>query len=407
MGNGNKMSEVEFSGEFGTPGSWARVWRDPDPAMLDAGSTGEKVVAWIRVAATGLLLTVPVGSLMARPDLSENWIGFTVVLISFLLAIAVFFAVRRDQRPRWLGAACTVFDVGLVSAAMLSYVLTDQPLVATNSRVAFECYFLAIAFTCLRYDARLCLLAGGLAIAEYLGLVFLARSMYDMSTLTDGISRYGEFDWGSIWSRVIVLSIASFVSTVIVMRAKDLRKLSSLDRMTGLFNRGHFDERLGAELNRAQRMQEPLSVVMLDVDRFKEFNDRFGHSAGDVGLRAIADRFRQMTRRSDVVARYGGEEFVFLLPDTSADTAFDKLEQIRAAVEALKIVLPKGQGDASLTVSAGIATFPADGTNAEELIDEADARLFRAKAGGRNRVAGRLTLGTARPPQPSGLELTG
>ena len=407
MGNRNKMSEVEFSGEFGTPGSWARVWRDPDPAMLDAGSTGEKMVAWIRILVTAMLLTVPVGSAIARPDLSENWIAMVVTAIALLLAIVVYFAVRRDQRPTWLGAICTIFDVTLISAALLTYVLTGQPLVATNSRVAFECYFLAMAATCLRYDARLCILAGGLAIAEYLGLVFLAHGMYDLNTLSDGIRRYGEFDWASIWSRVIVLSLASFFSTVIVMRAKDLRKLSSLDRMTGLFNRGHFDERLGAELNRAQRVQQPLSVVMLDVDRFKEFNDRFGHSAGDVGLRTIADRFRQMTRRSDVVARYGGEEFVFLLPDTSADTAFDKLEQIRAAVEALRITLPKGQGEALLTVSAGIATFPADGTNAEELIDEADARLFRAKAGGRNRVAGRLTLGATRPPQPSGMEMTG
>ncbi len=401
------MSEVEFSGEFGTPGWWSRVWRDPDPAMLDAGSMGEKVIAWIRILVTAMLLTVPVGSAIARPDLSENWIAMVVTAIALLLAIVVYFAVRRDQRPTWLGATCTIFDVTLISAALLTYVLTGQPLVATNSRVAFECYFLAMAATCLRYDARLCILAGGLAIAEYLGLVFLAHSMYDLNTLTDGIRRYGEFDWASIWSRVIVLSLASFFSTVIVMRAKDLRKLSSLDRMTGLFNRGHFDERLGAELNRAQRVQQPLSVVMLDVDRFKEFNDRFGHSAGDVGLRTIADRFRQMTRRSDVVARYGGEEFVFLLPDTSADTAFDKLEQIRAAVEALRITLPKGQGEALLTVSAGIATFPADGTNAEELIDEADARLFRAKAGGRNRVAGRLTLGATRPPQPSGMEMTG
>ena len=181
------MSEVEGSGEFGSPGWWSRVWRDPDPAMLDAGSTGEKVVAWVRIVATLLLLTVPVGSLMAHPELSENWIGVTVTLIALLLAIVVFFAVRRDQRPRWLGAACTVFDVSIISAALLSYVLTDQPLVATNSRVAFECYFLAMAATCLRYDARLCILAGGLAIAEYLGLVFLAVNMYDLNSLTDGI----------------------------------------------------------------------------------------------------------------------------------------------------------------------------------------------------------------------------
>ncbi len=407
MRNRNNMSEVEVSGEFGSAGWWSRVWRDRDPVMVDAGSTGERVIAWVRVVATLLLLIVPVGSLIAHPDLSEHWIGVIVTLIAFLLAVVVFFLVQRDQRPHWLGAACTVFDVSIISAALLSYILTDQPLVATNSRVAFECYFLAMAATCLRYDARLCLLAGGLAIAQYLGLVYLAQHMFELNTLTDGIRRYGEFNWGSVLSRVMILGIASFFSTVIVMRAKDLRKLSSIDRMTGLFNRGHFDERLGAELNRAQRMQQPLSVVMVDVDRFKEFNDRFGHSAGDVGLRTIADRFRQMTRRSDVVARYGGEEFVFLLPDTSADMAFDKLEQIRASVEGLKILLPKGQGEASLTVSAGIATFPADGTNAEELIDEADARLFRAKAGGRNRVAGRLTLGTTRPPQPSGLEMTG
>ena len=401
------MTEVEVSGEFGSSGWWSRVWRDPDTAMMDAGSIGERVIAWVRIVATALLLTVPIGNLLVRPELSENWIGFTVTLIALLLAIMVFFAVRRDQRPRWLGAACTVFDVTIISAALLSYVLTAQPLVATNSRVAFECYFLAMAATCLRYDARLCILAGALAIAQYLSLVFLAVNMYDLGALTENIHRYGEFDWGSVWSRVMVLGIASFFSTVIVMRAKDLRKLSSLDRMTGLFNRGHFDERLASELNRAQRLQQPLSVVMLDVDRFKEFNDRYGHSAGDVGLRTIADRLRQMTRRSDVVARYGGEEFVFLLPDTSADTAFDKLEQIRASVEALRITLPKGQGEAFLTISAGIATYPADGTSAEELIDEADARLFRAKAGGRNRVAGRLTLGTTRPPQPSGLEMTG
>src|SRR6186713_1514993 len=111
MGNSNKMSEAEFSGEFGTPGSWARIWRDPDPTMLDAGSKGERVIAWVRILATAMLLTVPVGNLIARPDLSENWLGMVVTAVALLLAIAVFFAVRRDQRPRWLGATCTIFDV--------------------------------------------------------------------------------------------------------------------------------------------------------------------------------------------------------------------------------------------------------------------------------------------------------
>jgi hypothetical protein len=232
MGNRNKMSEVEFSGEFGTPGWWSRVLRDPDP---DAGCRvhGEKVIAWIRIVASAMLLTVPVGSLIARPDRSENWLGSVVTAIALLLAIVVYFRGAARPAPSWLGATCTVFDVTLISAILLIFVLTGQPLVATNSRMAFECYFLALAATCLRYDARLCILSGGLAIAEYLGMAFLARSMYDLNTLTEGIRRYGEFDWGTIWGRVIVLGIASFFVKVIVMRAKDLRKLSSLDRMTG------------------------------------------------------------------------------------------------------------------------------------------------------------------------------
>ena len=162
--------------------------------------------------------------------------------------------------------------------------------------------------------------------------------------------------------------------------------------MTGLFNRGHFDDRLAMELARAHRSHRELALVMMDVDRFKDFNDRFGHAAGDVGLKTIADRVRQMTRLSDIVARYGGEEFVFLLPDTTAEAALDKMEQIRAAIAELPIVLPRGQGETFLTISAGIATYPHDGLAAEELIDEADARLFRAKASGRNRVVGRQVV---------------
>jgi len=385
------MRELETSGDETVAGLWRRLWRTPDPVLADAGRQSELVVARVRVMVTVLLLFVPISNLVSQPGLLEHRIGFLVTLVAFFLALVVYLAVRRDRRPGWLGLMSTVFDVSLVSGALVTYILTDQPLVATNSRVAFETYFLAIAATCLRYDVRLCVLAGVLSITQYLGVVSLAHSMYDLDALAEGIQRYGRFDWGSTISRLILLGIASALGVVIVLRARDLRRLSAIDRMTGLFNRGHFDERLAAELSRASRLRQPLSVVMLDVDRFKEFNDRYGHAAGDVGLRAVAERIRLMTRRSDVVARYGGEEFVLLLPDTRAETALDKLEEIRLEVEVLRIGLPRDQGRASLTISAGVATFPEDGESAEELIDEADARLFRAKALGRNRVVGRLS----------------
>ena len=136
---------------------------------------------------------------------------------------------------------------------------------------------------------------------------------------------------------------------------------------------------------------------MLDVDHFKLFNDKYGHAAGDAGLRAIASLLRHTVRRSDIVARYGGEEFVLVLPDTSAEAAVEKVEAIRSALEQTAIRLPREQGTGALTISAGVATFPADGVTSDELLDEADARLFKAKESGRNLVVGRMPTD---PPPP-------
>lgn len=383
------MDPAEQSGDVGTPGWWRRLWRMPDQTMVDAGAAGELLVAWVRVIATGLVLLVPLGNLIIEPGGQQHRIGFMVAFSAFILALMVWHMVRQHHRPRWLGLACTIFDVSLVSTALLAYSLINQPLVSTNSRVAFECYFLAIAATCLRHDVRLCILAGVLAIVQYLNVVFFASTFHDLNALTDQVRIYGQFEWSSQVSRVLLLGTMSLICSVIVLRTRDLRKLSALDRMTGLFNRGHFDDRLAMELNRAQRRHREMALVMLDVDRFKDFNDRYGHAAGDVGLKTIAERVKQMTRLSDIVARYGGEEFVILLPDMSAEAALDKMEQIRAEIATLPIVLPRNQGVTYLTISAGIAAYPYDGLVAEELIDEADARLFRAKASGRNRVVGR------------------
>ena len=391
------MHDAGTSGDGSLAGVWRRLWRRPDAVLADAGRQSELVVARVRVAVTLMLLLVPLANLLVQPAFPDHRIGFGITVAALLSTIAVYIAVRRDRRPHWLGLASTGFDITLVSLALFTYQLTGQPLTSVNSRVAFEVYFLAIAATCLRYDVRLCLLAGALSVVQYSGIVLIAYFAFDLRALPEQIRMYGEFDWGSQVSRLFLLMIASALSSVIVLRARDLRRLSAIDRMTGVFNRGHLDERLVGELSRAERMQRPLSIAMLDVDHFKEFNDRFGHAAGDAGLRAIAERVRLMTRRSDVLARYGGEEFVLLLPDTSPDVALEKLEEIRAEVQSMLIELPRGQGHVTLTLSAGIATYPDDGQSAAELVDEADGRLFRAKGLGRNRVVG----GPSKVAQPT------
>ena len=154
------------------------------------------------------------------------------------------------------------------------------------------------------------------------------------------------------------------------------------DALTGLANHGHVWEALEREASRAQRYGRALAFVMLDVDRFKAFNDRHGHLAGDAALAQIAALVRERSRASDTAGRYGGDELALVLPETSAEGAIAVAEKIRAAAEALAL----GAGLGKLTVSAGVACSPTDGKTAADLVRGADARLYRAKAAGGNRV---------------------
>ena len=369
--------------------------------MLHAGASGEYHVAHIRVLLTVLLLLVPALSSLMRPSERENYVGLGISCCAMGLALLVFLTVRKDMYRSWVGIATTVFDVSLVSAALVAFLLLGQPHVAVNSRIVFEAYFIAIGATSLRYDVRLCLLAGALAIAQYLGIVWYADLHFPLNDAAYAPFVYGMFDWPTQVSRLVLLLIATILSATVVLRAQQLRRLSTIDRMTGVYNRGYFDERLAAELSRARRQSEPLAVVMVDVDHFKRFNDNFGHAAGDAGLRALTTLIRHSIRRSDLVARYGGEEFVLVLPITTAEQAIDKLEALRRAVSQLAIRLPKQDTVAHLTMSAGIAIFPEDGVTADELIDQADARLFEAKETGRNRVVGPAAPA---PPVPAPAE---
>jgi len=155
---------------------------------------------------------------------------------------------------------------------------------------------------------------------------------------------------------------------------------ADLDPLTGLANHGRFWFSLEREAARAARYGRALSVVMMDLDFFKSWNDRNGHLAGDAALARAACLVAERSRLSDTAARYGGDEFALVLPETVRAGALTVAEKIRAALEA---DAPPG---AALTLSAGVATAPEDGRTAAELIRAADARLYAAKAGGRNRV---------------------
>ena len=164
-----------------------------------------------------------------------------------------------------------------------------------------------------------------------------------------------------------------------------LRVQSLRDPLTGLFNRRYLEENLNREIQRCERRGLPLSVLMVDVDHFKRFNDEHGHAAGDALLAKIGQTLEQLTRDEDIACRYGGEEFTVVLPETDGDSARRRAEEIRSAIGATTVNhLRKTLGPN--TASIGIATFPNAGDAPSRLLEVADAALYRAKAQGRDRV---------------------
>jgi diguanylate cyclase (GGDEF)-like protein len=164
-----------------------------------------------------------------------------------------------------------------------------------------------------------------------------------------------------------------------------LAQLAVTDGLTGLYNHRHFHERLALEVERSQRSGLPLSLLMLDVDHFKQFNDLFGHPAGDEVLRQLARVLADARRVNDVVARYGGEEFAVILVDTAKFTAAKVAERLRERVSANDFSEASSRAN-RISVSVGVATYPDDGRDAEALVLAADAALYAAKRAGRNRV---------------------
>jgi diguanylate cyclase (GGDEF)-like protein len=167
----------------------------------------------------------------------------------------------------------------------------------------------------------------------------------------------------------------------------EVKQMAMTDVISGLANRRAFDEILEAELVRASRYQHPLSLIILDLDSFKEYNDKWGHPAGDVRLREVANLLRLNVRDPDVAARYGGEEFAIILPNTSKHGAMQLAERLRySAEESAPQKNEEGCPIPGYTLSLGVATFPEDATSIQDILLMADTAELIANRLGKNRV---------------------
>ncbi|MBI2748069.1 MAG: diguanylate cyclase [Burkholderiales bacterium] len=207
-----------------------------------------------------------------------------------------------------------------------------------------------------------------------LGVIYVYRADRDTFTPTE----------------VELLTTFSSLAAQVIENARlhaQVQEQARTDALTGLSNRGEFQRQLKQEEERSRRYNRSFSLLMLDIDHFKTVNDSYGHQAGDELLRALAARLGEQTRPVDHVARYGGEEFVVILPETGRDGALVSAGRLRTAVADTAVPVTEGR-TIPVTISIGVATFPVDGESETALIAAADAALYAAKQGGRNRVIG-------------------
>ena len=235
---------------------------------------------------------------------------------------------------------------------------------------------------------------------EWTPIIFLTARTAD-TDLVQGITAGGDDYLFKPISEVVLAAKVRAMQRILQMRYslvvltrkldaanQELTRLTSLDGLTGLSNRRHFDETMLREWRRAARYKRPLSLVLVDVDHFKQYNDTYGHLAGDECLKTVASALQAVSRRpSDLVARYGGEEFALVLPETDLSGARSVAEGLCDAIRALQ--LPHAAAASGhVTISVGVASLlPGNGTGGpQNLIAEADLALYAAKSGGRDRV---------------------
>jgi len=233
-----------------------------------------------------------------------------------------------------------------------------------------------------------------LIMASFFGHVLAQSILRPLSELHDGAEHFGK---GDMKHRVpahrrdelgMVATAFNRMALRLERSHRSLRRLSTRDYLTNLYNAREFYRRLDAELGRAKRYEEPLALLLLDADHFKLINDSYGHQSGDKVLRELAKVLRAQVREVDVPARVGGEEFAVILPRTGGEAALGMAERIRREVAANQVMLDEEPGTpVTMTVSIGLATYPHSASDAQGLFHVADVALYHAKQSGRNRVS--------------------
>ena len=349
---------------------------------------------WITFAILGVAAAVaqlfPVHT--PRNNAFSMSLVFTMPAV-FLLPLPLIALLPVVQLlPEWLKERYPWYMVGfnasnwmldLFAAWGIAHVIQNH-LIGGNAGKAVAGVAAAVVLTVLNH-AKLALI-----ISFARGLTVRSTGLLSFESLSnEGVLAIIGLAVASFWNSNPYLVAVALAPLLLIHRSlavQALKEEARVDPKTGLFNARHFAASLAEELGRAARFDRPLSLIMADLDLLRDINNTYGHLAGDAVLRGIAEVFRQQLRHYDVPARFGGEEFSILLPETPPDQAFEIADRIRRNVAARLFEVETSSEPIRATISMGVAGFPRDGHDMNELVHQADLAVYRAKLQGRNRV---------------------
>lgn len=362
------------------------LFERPDALMQEIGAGGELLIARLRIAATLLLLLLPLINHLGGGRLRETLIGLAGTVLALIVAAIWLHLAKRARRHRWLPFVTGASDVSLTALTLLALSF-EHPAAALNSQVVFAVFLLAIVISALKNDGRASLFIGLLAAGQYAALA-TTIVVFGTGTEVPPSPVYGSIDLPGQAQRVGVLLIATLVTAVIVFRMQRLVMLSGTDTLTGLPNRSYLIHRVPQILADARRDDLTISLALIDLDHFRAVNEEHGHGTGDRLLKHVVVCLRKVIGRDQPLIRVGGEEFALLM-QLPLGTAWELVESLRARLAASPFSPGVGELPISITLSAGLASFPHDATDLSGLMRVADLRLRAAKRMGRNRLMAR------------------
>ncbi|MBB1472798.1 GGDEF domain-containing protein [Luteimonas sp. MC1782] len=363
-----------------------RLLAPPDELMRELGASGELLVARVRAALSALILLLPLVAAATGAGTRRLLLALGVAVLANGMAMLWLALARHARRWPWLPYATGAWDVTLTSAALALLALED-PVAGLANPVAWCFYLIAIWFTALRNNGRLTLFVGALAIAQYtllLAVLLAAAPAHDALLSPE----HGAVGMGGQAWRLLLLVIATGLAATVVHRMQRLVELSGHDGLTGLPNRSWLLQRMPHVFAAARNAGASLTLVLLDIDRFKRVNDEAGAEVGDRALRHIAATMSGVLATDEHLARIGGQEFVLVL-QCPVGSAWERLDRLRRDLAERPFLPERGSDAFAFTFSAGLAAWPHDGGNTSALLGCADRRLKQAKATGGNRIAAR------------------